>query len=193
MQAYTRSVAEVERALSVDKNIGLTDKAYKENKAKFGENILSQKKQKTLFNRVIDALFEPMMIILLFAFAITLGINIARQIKSGDGEFYECIGIFIAIFISVFITVIMEGKSQRAFELLRGLESQGTVKVMRNGKIFGGIVLSTTSINGLKGNAVVQIPYVFEKDTDMIQIIFENNKINIGNSYIYNRTQYMFR
>ena len=66
-------------------------------------------------------------------------------------------------------------------------------KVIRNGKIFGGIVLSTTSINGLKGNAVVQIPYVFEKDTDMIQIIFENNKINIGNSYIYNRTQYMFR
>ena len=64
---------------------------------------------------------------------------------------------------------------------------------MRNGKIFGGIVLSTTSINGLKGNAVVQIPYVFEKDTDMIQIIFENNKINIGNSYIFNRTQYMFR
>ena len=143
MQAYTRSVAEVERALSVDKNIGLTDKAYKENKAKFGENILSQKKQKTLFNRVIDALFEPMMIILLFAFAITLGINIARQIKSGDGEFYECIGIFIAIFISVFITVIMEGKSQRAFELLRGLESQGTVKVMRNGKL---LLLKTSQI-----------------------------------------------
>ena len=46
MQAYTRSVAEVERALSVDKNIGLTDKAYKENKAKFGENILSQKNRK---------------------------------------------------------------------------------------------------------------------------------------------------
>ena len=53
MQAYTRSVAEVERALSVDKNIGLTDKAYKENKAKFGENILSQKKYFREVSRIL--------------------------------------------------------------------------------------------------------------------------------------------
>ena len=31
----------------------------------------------------------------MFAFCITLGVNIARQIKTGDGEFYECIGIYL--------------------------------------------------------------------------------------------------
>ena len=33
----------------------------------------------------------------------------------------------------------------------------------------------------------------FENETDTIQLVFENSKINIGNSNIYNRTQYMFR
>ena len=59
--------------------------------------------------------------------------------------------------------------------------------------MYGGVVLSTTSINGLKGNDVIQIPYVFENETDTIQLVFEGSKINIGNSNIYNRTQYMFR
>lgn len=66
-------------------------------------------------------------------------------------------------------------------------------KVLRNGQVYGGVVLSTTSINGLKGNDVIQIPYVFENETDTIQLVFEGSKINIGNSNIYNRTQYMFR
>lgn len=66
-------------------------------------------------------------------------------------------------------------------------------KVLRNGEVYGSVMLSTTSINAIKGNAVVQIPYVFEKTTDTIQLVFENTKINIGNSNIYNRTQYMFR
>lgn len=66
-------------------------------------------------------------------------------------------------------------------------------KVMRNGKVFGGIILSTTSINGLKGNAAVQIPYVFESAEDTVSLSYENSKIYIGGVYIYNHTQYMFR
>ena len=66
-------------------------------------------------------------------------------------------------------------------------------KILRNGKVFGSVILSTTSINGLKGNDIVQIPYVFETDADTIQIVFENTKLYIGSSSIYNHTQYMFR
>ena len=135
MQAWAKEVAWIEKNLNVDISKGLTEASVRKNRDKFGANHLTEQKQKSIVNRVIDALFEPMMIILLFAFCITLGVNIARQIKTGDGEFYECIGIFIAIFISVFITVLMEGKSQRAFALLKGLEDQGTVKVIRDGKL----------------------------------------------------------
>ena len=66
-------------------------------------------------------------------------------------------------------------------------------KIQRNDKVFGSVILSTTSINGIKGYDVVQVPYVFEKDTDTLQLTFENAKINFGNIYIYNQTQYMFR
>lgn len=66
-------------------------------------------------------------------------------------------------------------------------------KIQRNDKVFGSVILSTTSINGIKGYDVVQVPYVFEKDTDTLQLTFENAKIYFGNIYIYNQTQYMFR
>ena len=66
-------------------------------------------------------------------------------------------------------------------------------KLLRNGELFGGVILSTTSINGIKGYDIVQIPYVFATENDTIQLVFENTKINIGSSNIYNRTQYMFR
>ena len=64
---------------------------------------------------------------------------------------------------------------------------------MRNGNVFGGVMLSKTSVNGLKGEAVLQIPYVFEKETDLVQLTFDNTKIYVGNVNIYNQTQYMFR
>ncbi len=67
------------------------------------------------------------------------------------------------------------------------------VKVYRNGKLYGSVLLSTTSINGVKGNDVVQIPYVFESENDTIELVFENTKLYIGSFNIYNRSQYMFR
>lgn len=66
-------------------------------------------------------------------------------------------------------------------------------KIQRNDQVFGSVLLSQTSVNGLKGEGIVQIPYVFEKDDDTINLSFENAKIYFGNISIYNQTQYMFR
>lgn len=41
-------------------------------------------------------------------------------------------------------------------------------KIQRNDKVFGSVILSTTSINGIKGYDVVQVPYVLKR----IQIHF---------------------
>ena len=87
------------KKLGVNKNIGLKSVQVLESRKKYGKNEVSKKKQKSLIKRIIDALLEPMMIILLIAAMITFGVNLGKAISGVGGNFYECLGIFIAIFI----------------------------------------------------------------------------------------------
>lgn len=135
MNFYDCPVSEVFNKLSVNPNFGVETKKVDELKRIYGENKLDEKKPKSIVKRLIEALLEPMMLILLVAFTITLGINVGRLLKGDDTEFYECIGIFIAIAVSTVLTVVMEGKSERAFRLLDKMGSSGLVKVLRDGAI----------------------------------------------------------
>ena len=76
-----------------------------------------------------------MLIILELAGVITLGVNIGKTLKNNSGDFYECIGIVFAILVSVILTVVMEGRSQKAFESLTDIYEKSAVKVTRNGSI----------------------------------------------------------
>lgn len=67
------------------------------------------------------------------------------------------------------------------------------VTVNRNGKPFGGVVVSNTSKNATSGSAVLEIPYVFEKETDAIQLEFTGGKLHVGGVNIYRKAQYTFR
>lgn len=67
------------------------------------------------------------------------------------------------------------------------------VNVNRNSELFGGVVASNTSKNSLSGCGVLEIPYVFEKDGDTLQLEFTGNKMYIGEIAIYRAAQYMFR
>ncbi len=122
------------KKLGVNKNIGLTSEQVVISRKKYGKNEVTPRKQKSLIKRIIDALLEPMMIILLIAAMITLGVNLGKAISGVDGNFFECLGIFIAIFISVSLTVIMEGRSKRAFEMLSKMSDTSLVKVLRDGE-----------------------------------------------------------
>lgn len=135
MDYFSRPINQVLAELKVSENIGLNSNEVSDNRNKFGSNKITEKKSKTIVKRLIDALLEPMMLILVIAFTITLGINIGKTCRGESGDFYECIGIFIAIFVSVSITVIMEGKNEKAFKMLDKLSSQNTVSVMRNGSV----------------------------------------------------------
>ncbi|MBO5926538.1 MAG: calcium-translocating P-type ATPase, PMCA-type, partial [Clostridia bacterium] len=92
-------------------------------------------KNKSIIIRVLEALSEPMLIILELAGVITLGVNIGKTLKNNSGDFYECIGIVFAILVSVILTVVMEGRSQKAFESLTDIYEKSAVKVTRNGSI----------------------------------------------------------
>ena len=132
---HTKSRDEVLKQLSVDERYGLTAEEIAPRRAKWGANVLHRAKQKTLIMRVLEAFCEPMLLILCFALAITLGVNVGKFIRTGEGDFIECTGIFAAVVISVIITVVMENRSEKAFELLSSLSDKTLVRVRRDGEI----------------------------------------------------------
>lgn len=67
------------------------------------------------------------------------------------------------------------------------------VGITRNGNMFGSVIASNTSKNSLSGKAYLEIPYVFEKDSDVIQLNFNGYKLHIGGIKVYRSAQYMFR
>ena len=136
MSFYNKSIKNVANELGVNLSKGLTSNAVKENAHRFGYNQISEKKKKSLFARILDALKEPMLIILMFGFFIALGANIGKFLKTGEGDFVECFGILFAVVLSVTITLVMEGSSQRAFATLNKIYESLTVKVIRDGEVI---------------------------------------------------------
>ncbi len=135
MHFHTLGVRETIQATNSSEKVGLTASKIRQNTEKFGANILTEKKKKGLFGKVFDALKEPMLLILLFGLILTLGTNLGKFLKTGEADFTECIGIFLAITLSVFITIIMEGSSEKAFSALNRLYDNLTVKVIRDGEV----------------------------------------------------------
>ena len=134
MNYHAKSAAEVLKELGVSKN-GLIESEVSLRRNKFGSNELTPKAETGFIKRVISALKEPMLVILLFGFLITFFANVGKHLKTGDGDFTECFGILAAVILSVSITLIMEGSSKKAFKALRGIESGAAVKVIRGGKV----------------------------------------------------------
>ncbi|MBR2968759.1 MAG: cation-transporting P-type ATPase, partial [Clostridia bacterium] len=132
---HSKSKEAVLSMLGADAKAGLKSEEIALRRAKYGTNVIGKTKRKSLIMRVLEAFLDPMLLILCFALAITLGVNIGKLLKTGDGDFVECVGIFCAVVISVSITVCMEGRSERAFELLNEISDKALVKVIRDGGI----------------------------------------------------------
>ena len=133
LKIHSLSIQEVLKRYGTSKDIGLRQNDIYKMRELYGSNETSSKKPKSFIKRLIEALSEPTLLILEFACAITLGVNIGKYLKTGSGDFLECIGILIAIVLSASLTLIMEGKSQRAFEMLGRVYDKITVKVIRDG------------------------------------------------------------
>ena len=135
MKKYVKNASSVLKELNSSAN-GLNSSGVLSSRRKYGTNEITKKKPKSLLKRILEALSEPMLIILELSAVITLGVNIGKALKNGNGDFYECFGILFAICISVILTVVMEGKSQKAFDTLNSVYDSVAVKVRRNGKII---------------------------------------------------------
>ncbi len=134
MRTYNTTAEKLASELKCDEKRGLSHSEVAVNAQKYGVNQLKPKKKKNFFLKLLTALAEPTLIILEFAWVITVGVNIGKFLKSGQGDILECIGILVAILISAFLTVIMEGRSEKAFETLGKVYEKISVKVIRDGK-----------------------------------------------------------
>ena len=121
--------------LNIDEKIGLSENRVIENREKYGANAFKKQKPISMIKRILEALKEPMILMLIFAAAIAVAVNIAHYIQGGETDFIECVGIFFAVVLSVAITVVMEGKSAKAFEAISKINEDINVRVIRNGNV----------------------------------------------------------
>jgi len=135
MEFFQNTVDEILKRFKVNRDTGLTDKQVIESEKEHGKNQFSKAEKISLFRKIIEALKEPMILILLIAAIITIGMNIYKYVNGLHAEFTESIGIVVAISLSVGIQILMEGKSAKAFDALNNINEDIKVKVLRNGNI----------------------------------------------------------
>lgn len=135
MKAFKETISHTLDRLGTNTQTGLSDTDVAENAKKYGTNSFTKKKPKPLIFRIFHAAKEPMIILLIVSAIITLIVNIIHYITHGTADFVEGIAIFAAISLAVAITVIMEGRSQKAFDALNKIKEDIKVKVIRNGKV----------------------------------------------------------
>ncbi|KMT22274.1 cation-translocating P-type ATPase [Clostridium cylindrosporum] len=135
MEFFQKSFKETLEEFQVEPDKGLGEVQIRENREKHGSNEFSKGEKVTLLSKILEALKEPMIFILIIAALITIGMNVYKTFQGLHAEFTESIGILVAITLSVGITIIMEGRSEKAFETLNSINDDVKVKVLRNGII----------------------------------------------------------
>lgn len=135
MEFFQKSAEDTLKELKADMNKGLSNNQVIENQKLYGKNEFSPNEKVPLLKKIVEALKEPMIFILLVAALITIAINVCRYFQGNHASFTESLGILIAIMLSVVIGIIMEGRSEKAFEALNDINEDAKVKVLREGKI----------------------------------------------------------
>ncbi|MFH1100862.1 MAG: cation-transporting P-type ATPase [Methanobacteriota archaeon] len=111
---------------------GLQEKQIASLQKEYGYNELLQKKKKTILRKIVEALIEPMAIILIIASVISFLIQ----------QKLEAVAILGVVIVNTIISLIQEGKAEKAAEELKKILSP-QCKVLRNGNVE---VLSTKFI-----------------------------------------------
>ena len=133
MTFFDKSPQETLSALQTDADRGLTDEQVREHVARYGRNEFTRAGRKSLLRRIWEASTEPMLILLFFAWLITIAVNAVSAAQGGHFDWAECVGILVAIAISVVLTVVMEGRSAKAFDELNKIKEGIEIKVVRGG------------------------------------------------------------
>jgi magnesium-transporting ATPase (P-type) len=119
---HSKTVDTVIADLSTDRDLGLTDETVRKRRAAYGDNRLSQRRQRSALRRFIDQ-FSNLFIYLLLIAAIVTG-ALGERLDSGV--------IFAVVLIIAVIGYVQEGRAERALEAVSGMLPV-TADVIRNG------------------------------------------------------------
>ena len=128
MKAYLESCEDVLREQGTSQE-GLSAAEAEKRLAEFGHNKLQEGKKKSLLERFLGELADPMIIILIVA-AVISGIT---AFYSGE-SFTDVIIIMAVVIINAVLGVVQESKAEAAIEALQEIAA-ATSKVMRDGKM----------------------------------------------------------
>ena len=106
---------------------GLTEGEVKDSREQFGENRMSEQKQKSFLRHFFGNLGDPIIRILLCA----LVVNLIFVFRGGD--LIETLGIAVSVFLATLISTLSERGSESAFRRLSEECSKSFVRVWRDG------------------------------------------------------------
>ncbi|MBE6140934.1 MAG: calcium-translocating P-type ATPase, PMCA-type [Firmicutes bacterium] len=109
--------------------MGLNENEVVESRNKYGTNELTEQKNNTFWQLLIESLGDPIIKILLIALAIKV------VVLFRNFDWYETIGILIAIFLASFISTISEYGSEQSFKKLHEKSANIKCKVWRSNKL----------------------------------------------------------
>lgn len=114
---------------------GLTDTQVKENRQKYGANILTPPQRESLWKIFIENFKDPVIRILLMAVVLSAGISIAVYFTEGAFEIAETIGIAIAIILATGVSTWFVNDANKKFDLLNQVNDDTLMRVVRNGSL----------------------------------------------------------
>lgn len=115
-----------------DQHNGLTNDQVLINRKKYGSNIFTAQKKKSLLEQYLEKFEDPTIRILLVCTVLALIAGIYRGVTTGEWlGIIEAVAILIAVMIATGVGFFLELKADQAFELLRKEFENRTVKVTR--------------------------------------------------------------
>ena len=134
MKFYLEQISDVFSHIKSSES-GLTTAEAEKRLAENGKNKLDEGKKKTMFQRVLEQLSDPMIIILIVAAIISA---ITEWFEHGSFHFVfptDTVIIMVVVVINTVLGVVQESKAEAAIEALQEM-SAATSKVIRDGKLI---------------------------------------------------------
>ena len=122
MEYFNQDAESVIKELGSDRVNGLTEEQVKESREKYGENVLSEEKQKSIFMVFLEQ-FADLLVAILIA---------ASIISMISGEVGSTIVILVVLIMNAILGTVQHVKAQRSLASLKAMSSPNA-RVIRGG------------------------------------------------------------
>lgn len=130
MNWHSLSIEETLKELGVSLEVGLSSEEIRQRHDTYGKNTLTAKKSKSLFLKFFEQFADFMIIILIFAAAVSFLVSYF----DGKPDFVDPVIILVIIVVNATLGVMQEARAEKALEALKKL-SAPTAHVLRDGSI----------------------------------------------------------